>query len=322
MLLWLYIYYSSMDITIRIGEEVTNFTQLGRGVRQGCLLSPLLFSLYAEFMMAEALDDLEVGIKVGGKLIKDVRFADDQAMIDGTNEGLQEMMDKLNEKAQEYGMKINVKKTKVMKVSRNGGGEVNIYIEGQRVEQTDKFKYLGSWLTDDGRCELEVKCRIAMAKEAFGKRKELLTRSLQRETKKRIIKSIIWPIMMYGSETWVMKSEECRRIQAFEMWLWRRMEKIKWTEKVTNDSVLATVNEKYALVEKIKKVKKSWIGHVIRGEGLMKEVMEGRMEGKRTRGRKRISMLQDLLEANNYAYMKKKAEDRERDGGPGYHKPA
>ena len=105
------------------------------------------------------------------------------------------MMDKLNEKAQEYGMKINVKKTKVMKVSRNGGGEVNIYIDGQRVEQTDTFKYLGSWLTDDGRCELEVKCRsrIAMAKVAFGKRKELLTRSLQsqRETKMRIIKSII-----------------------------------------------------------------------------------------------------------------------------------
>ena len=143
-------------------------------------------------------------------------------MIDGTNEGLQVLMDKLNEKAQEYGMRVNVKKTKVMKISRNGGGEVNICINGQRVEQTDKFKYLGSWITDDGRCELEVKCRIAMAKEAFSKRKELLTKGLKRDTKKRIIKTLIWPILMYGSETWVLKAEESRRIQAFEMWLWRR----------------------------------------------------------------------------------------------------
>ena len=96
------------------------------------------------------------------------------------------------------------------------------------------------------------------------------------------------------------------------MWLWRRMEKIKWTDKVSNESVFELVNERYILLEKIKKVKKSWIGHVLRGDGLLKEVIEGRMEGKRTRGRKRISMLKDIIDSSNYSDLKKKAEDREK----------
>jgi len=219
--------YMKQEVLIRVGDEFTNSTHLGRGVRQGCLMSPLLFSLYAEYMMAEAVDELDVGVKVGGKRIKDVRFADDQAMIDGTNEGLQLIMDKLNEKAEEYGMRINGPKTKAMRISREGGGEVNIYINGEKVQQVNKFKYLGSLITEDGRCDVEIKCRIAMAKEAFNKRRELLTKNFKKETRKRIIKTIIWPIMMYGSETWVLKAEDCRRIQAFEMWMWRRMEKIK-----------------------------------------------------------------------------------------------
>src|SRR6476469_1497573 len=92
----------------------------GRGVRQGCPLSPLLFSIYAKIMMKEALENVEEGIRVGGELIKDVIYADDQGMVANTETGLQSLMDSLNTTAKHYNKRINIKKTKAMVVSRNG----------------------------------------------------------------------------------------------------------------------------------------------------------------------------------------------------------
>ena len=133
--------YRKQRAIVRIAEGESEPCEIERGVRQGCLLSPLLFSVYTESMMRDTLEDLDVGVKVGGELYKDVRFADDQAMIASTEEGLQRMMNKLNEKSKEYDMKINIKKTKVMKVSREGGGDISIFLEGEEIEQETKFKY-------------------------------------------------------------------------------------------------------------------------------------------------------------------------------------
>ena len=94
------------------------------------------------------------------------------------------------------------------------------------------------------------------------------------------------------------------------MWMWRRMEKISWTEKITNEEVLKRVGEERQLMKLIRSRKKNWIGHVLRGKGLMKEVIEGRMEGKRGRGRPRAGMLDELME-KSYVEMKRKAENRE-----------
>src|SRR5207244_13533077 len=130
-------------------------------------------------MIVEAKKGIEEGIKVGSKLIKDNIFADDQSMIAKSEAGLQKIMDGLNSTSLEYGMKINIKKTKVMKISKVGG-EVNITINGTKIEQVKSFKYLGHTMTDDGRCEHEINSRIDQAKEAFGDRKELLNKSLEK----------------------------------------------------------------------------------------------------------------------------------------------
>ena len=174
-------------------------------------------------MMIEAMENIEAGIVVGGQLISDVRFADDQGMVASTEEGLQKLMNKLNDTAKKYNMKINVQKTKAMVVTRDGGGEVNIKIDGQRLEQVTNFKYLGSIISEDGRNLVDIKTRIVLAKQAFNNRKELLTKQMKKPLKKRMIRTLVWPVALYGCETWTLRKVEVDKLEAFEMWLWRQM---------------------------------------------------------------------------------------------------
>ena len=170
---------------------------------------------------------------------------------------------------------------------------------------------MGSWITEDGKCDADVKSRVAKAKEAFGKRKELLCRNFSKKIKKQIVKAMVWSVMLYGSETWSLRKEERSRIKAFEMWVWRRIERISWKDHVKNEEVLQRVGQKQELVDVIIKRKKNWIGHVMRGESLLREVIEGKMVGKRGRGRQRVGMLDVLLEGDKFHKMKRRAEDRD-----------
>ena len=303
--------YMGQKIRIRIEGEYSEPGEIGRGVRQGCPLSPLLFNIYIEELIREALENLEVGIKVGGTLVKALRFADDQAMLAGTQEGLQQMMEHLERTSKEYGMKINFKKTKVMKISRKKKTTVRIIINGERIEQVEEFCYLGSVVTTDAKCHSEIRRRIAMGKEAFMKRKELLRGGLSRNLKKRMIKTLIWSVTLYGSETWTLRKEDTRRLEAFEMWIWRRMERISWTEHVSNEEVLQRVEEERAIMATIKMRQKKWIGHILRGESLLRMIIEGRMEGKRKRGRQRQKLLDWMLE-EDYRKLKEEAQHREK----------
>ena len=168
------------EAVVRVNDEVTEPAIIGRGVRQGCLLSPILFSIYAEMMMIEALDGIEEGVPVGGVLQKDIKFADDRAMVASSEDGLQKMMDSLDVTGRRYDMKINVKKTKPMSISRRGGVKLHIEMYGNTVEQVKKFRYLGALVTEDGRCEAEIGARVAMAKKAFNNKIELLTQIMDR----------------------------------------------------------------------------------------------------------------------------------------------
>jgi hypothetical protein len=303
--------YMRQQAVVRVADGESEPGVIGRGVRQGCPLSPLLFSIYAEAVMVEAMEGIEEGVRVGGELVKDVRFADDQGMVASTEKGLQEVMDGLNETAKRYDMKINVKKTKAMVVSREEGRAVNIVIDGQKVEQVATFKYLGAVMTENGTCIEEVKARIGMAKQAFGKIKELVTKRLKRELKKRMVKTLVWPVALYGCETWTMKKEVTDKLNALEMWLWRRMEKVSWKDKKTNEEILSSIGEERCLIKAVVNRKKNWIGHVLRDDSLLKRMMEGRMVGKRVRGRPRMSMIDDLKEGS-YVLMKRRADCREK----------
>src|SRR6478609_7638058 len=132
-----------------------------------------------------------------------------------------------------------------------------------------------------------------MAKDAFNKRNELLTRSIRVDLRKRLVKTLVWPVALYGCETWIMKKEEINRLNAFEVCVWRRMGKVSWMDKRTNEQVLSSMNKKRRLIKPIWDRKKNWIGHVVRGDGLMTLVLVGRIEEKRPRGRPIMGMIDD-----------------------------
>src|SRR6218665_2272355 len=209
------------------------------------------------------------------------------------------MMDGLNRTAKEYDMKVNIKKTKVMKASRKGEGLINITIDGEILEQVEQFRYLGGLITSDGRGETEIKTRIGMTKNAFHQRKELLSKNLNKYIKKRIIKSITWSVNLYAAETWRYKKEDIWRLVAFEMWVWIKMEKISWRDMKTKGEVLQMIQDV------IWRRKKNWIGHILRGESLLREVIKVWMTGKRPRGRKCLGMLNEFLKESSHAELKR-----------------
>jgi len=117
------------------------------------------------------------------------------------------------------------------------------YDRSKTTGECGSFKYLGSILTNDGRCSCEIKCGIAMAKAAFGKKGALFTGKLYLELRKKLVKCYIWSIALYGAETWTLRVADQKHLESFEMWCWRRMEQIIWTDHVRNEEVLLRVKE-------------------------------------------------------------------------------
>ena len=303
--------YMGQTVKIRIEGVCSEAGEIGRGVRQGCPLSPLLFNIYIEELIQEAMEGTVEGIKVGGRLINALRFADDQAMLAATQKGLQRLMNQLNLTSLAYNMKINIGKTKTMRISRGEEEiEVKITINGEVIEQVKSFCYLGSMITTDAKCHSDIKRRIALGKDAFMKRGELMRGGLSKNLKKRLVKTLVWSVVLYGSETWTLRKEDIKRLEAWEMWIWRRMEKVSWTEHMTNEEVLQRVEEKRSLITTLRERQKNWIGHILRGDSLLREIIEGRMEGKRTRGRPRQMMLGWMM-TDGYNGLKKRAQQRD-----------
>jgi len=153
-----------------------------------------------------------------------------------------------------------------------------------------------------------------MAQDAFNKKKNLFTSTLDLNLRKKLAKCYIWRMAFYGAETWTLRAVDQKHLESFEMWCWRRMEKISWTDHVRNEEVLLRVNEQRNILHEIRKRKSNWIGHILRRNCLLKQVIEGKIKGEMevtgTRGRRRRKLLDDLKDRREYSFLKEKALDR------------
>ena len=141
----------------------------------------------------------------------------------------------------------------------------------------------------------------------------LFTSTLGLNLRKNLVKCHIWSIALYGAETWTLRVAD-KHLESFEMWCWRRMEKISWTDHVGNEEVLLEVNEQRNILHAIRKLKSNWYGHILRRNGLLKQVIEGKIKGDidvtRRQGWRRRKLLDDLKDRRRYYHLKEEVLDR------------
>ena len=238
------------------------------------------------------------GFSLGGRSLNNVRYADDTVIIADSAEKLQELVSAINDASEEKGLRINKAKTECMVVSKRSGPiDCRIEINQEIIKKVQEFQYLGSVLTSDARCCTEIRRRIGIGKTAFRKMKNVLTNSrISIETRKRAVKTYVWSTLLYGCEAWTVNKEMECRLEAMEMWCWRRMMKISWTERRSNESVLETIGGGRELLATIRKRQMAFLGHVIRADGLENLAVTGRIAGSRSRGRPRVKYLDRMKE--------------------------
>ena len=203
------------------GHETTDWFQIGKGVHLGCILSPCLFNFYAEYIMRNAgLEETQAGIKTAGKNINNLRYADDTTLTAESEEELKSLLMKMKEESEKVGLKLNIQKMKII-----ASGPITSWeIDGKTVETVSDFLLRGSKITVDGDCSHEIKRRLLLGRKVMTNLDNILkSRDITLSTKLRLVKAIIFPVVMYRCESWTVKIAERRRTDAFELWCWRRL---------------------------------------------------------------------------------------------------
>ena len=229
--------YWDQSAAVRIDGEVGEWKNIRRGVRKGCVISPDLFNLYSKIILRNL--DGNIRIVLDCLTVNNLRYADDTVLIAKTEADIQRLLDIVVCESEDQGLSLNAKKTVSMVIS---GKEViptcNIKIHNEQVKKVDKFCYLGSYITSNGRSEYDIKCRIAQGKQAFIKLDKILTSGkIAWSTRNRILKSQVWSVMVYGCETWSISVNMEKRLKCAENWCLCRMLKIHWSDHVSNDDV-------------------------------------------------------------------------------------
>ena len=192
---------------------------------------------------------------------------------------------KVKEEREKVGLKVNIQKTKIMA----SGPITSWQIDGQTV--TD-FVFSGSKIAD-GDCSHEIKRRLLLGKKAATNLDSILqSRDIILPTKVCLIKAMVFPVLMYGCESWTIKKAEQLRIDAFELWCWRRLFRVPWTARRSNQSLLKEISPEYSLEELMLKLKLQYFGHLMgRTDSFEKTLMLGKIEGRRRRGWQRMRCL-------------------------------
>ena len=196
--------YASQEAMVRTGHGTTDWFHIGKGVCQGCILSPYLFNFYAEYIMRNAgLDEAQAGIKMAGRNINNLRYADDTTLKSESEEELKSFLMKVKEESEKVGLKFNIHKTKMM-----ASGPITTWqIDGQTVAD---FVFLGSRITADGDCSHEIKRRLLLGRKVMNNLLSILkSRDITLSTKVCLVKAMVFPVVMYGCEIWIIKKDEC-----------------------------------------------------------------------------------------------------------------
>ena len=205
------------------------------------------------------LDEAQAGIKIAGRNINNLRYADDTTLM-AENEELKSLLMKVKKESEKFGLKLNIQKTKIM-----ASGPITSWeIDGKTVERVADFIFLGSIITADGDCSHEIKRCLLLGRKVMTNLDSILKRrDITLSTKVLLVKAKVFSMVMYGCESWSVKKAEHCRIDAFELWCWRRFLRVPWTARRSNQSILKETSPEYSLERMMLKLKLQYFGHLM-----------------------------------------------------------
>ena len=211
-------------------------------------------------MRNAGLEEAQAGIKTAGRNINNLRYADDTTLMAESEEELKSLLMKVKEESEKVALKLNIQKTKIMASDPITSWQ----IDGEIVETVTDFIFGGSKITADGDCSHEIKRHLLLGRKGMTNLDSILkSRDITLPTKVRLVKAVVFPVVMYGLESWTVKKAECRRIDAFELWCWRRLLRVPWTARRSNQSTLK-ISPECSLEGLMLKLKLQYFGHLVR----------------------------------------------------------
>ena len=211
-------------------------------------------------MRNAGLEEAQAEVKIPGRNINNLRYADDTTLMAESEEELKSLLMKVKEENEKVGLKLNIQKTKIM-----ASGPITSWeIVGETVETVADFIFLGSKITANGDCSHEIKRRLLLGRKVMTSLDNILkSKNITLSTKVRLVKAMVFPMVTYGCENWTVKKAECRRIDAFELWRWKRLLRVPWTARRSNQSILKDISPGCSLEGLMLKLKLQYFGHLV-----------------------------------------------------------
>ena len=243
-------------------------------------------------MRNAGLEEAQAGIKIARRNINNLRYADDTTLMAESEEEFKSLLIKVKVESEKVGLKLNIQKTEIMA----SGPITSWQIDGETVETVADFIFLGSKITADGDCSHEIKRCLLLGRKVMSNLENIFkSRDITLSTKSS--QGYGFSSVMYGCESWTIKKVEHRRIDAFELWFWRRLLRVPWTARRSNQSILKEISPGCSLEGQMLKLKLQYFGHLMRrADSLEMTLMLGKIEGRRRRGRQRMRWLDGIID--------------------------